>query len=135
MEENSGAKGGGRYPLDARTSKGTHLCLPRSALAILGRWPPQAKTNPPPYSRDAEDRSAVELPSNEPKPPSLPPSLESLCVALHGNRITVVASTIPRKLVRRRRSRNFDYAPEKWRRVCSAGKQPDHVFRHRASSV
>lgn len=132
MEENSGAKGEGRYPLDTRTSKGTHLCLPRSALAILGRRRPK----PTPRLIHGTPRTVPrQLPSNEPKPPSLPPSLESLCVALHGNRITVVASTIPRKLVRRRRSRNFDYAPEKWRRVCSAGKQPDHVFRHRASSV
>lgn len=78
MEENSGAKGGGRYPLDARTSKGTHLCLPRSALAILGRWPPQAKTNPPPYSRDAEDRSAAT--SLERTKASLPPSIPGISV-------------------------------------------------------
>lgn len=43
-------------------------------------WPPQAKTNPPPYSRDAEDRSATT--SLERTKASLRPSLPAwnLCV-------------------------------------------------------
>lgn len=77
MEENSGAKGGGRYPLDVRTSKGTHLCLPRSALAILGRRRPK----PTPRLIHGTPRTVPR--SNFPRTnQSLPPSLHpwNLCV-------------------------------------------------------
>lgn len=89
---------------------------------------PQARAQPNPNQRSSALFTGQDVPRRTFPRTSQSPPLESLCVAVHGNRITVVASTIPRKLVRRRRGRNFDYALEKWRRVCSAGKQPDPCF-------
>lgn len=116
-------------------TKGTHLCLPRSALASLGSRsrrpePSPTQTNAPrPYSRARTFRGELSLERAKPLP-------SNLCVSL----CTVIESPWSRPRFRGNSFVDVEAAisitPSRSGSVFARpANNRTHVFRHRASSI